>query len=61
MHRIQAIKANDRTVYFQSDLDLLICVDVKTNNDHHLSGSLSREESRNPFAKGLVSIFNFVI
>ena len=32
-----------------------------THSNSYLSRSVSRDESRNPFANGLLSIFNFVI
>ncbi len=34
---------------------------MKQNLDTHRSRSVRRLESRNPFANGLLSIFNFVI
>lgn len=39
----------------------LICRESKQKVPHYLSISVSLEESRNPLAKGLLSIFNLVI
>lgn len=69
MYRYGDVKTNHRTsfvlcIFYHFYIVISYSPDfitVTLDVDTYLSSSPSRDESRNPFAKGLLSIFNFVI